>query len=118
MHRRSLLGIAAAALLVAAPTLFDTPAFGAQGKRVEHSQKVRHAHLKKVRHAYRPHRMRAADCWRMPWHWACTPEGFAIGAAPRYWGSCSRTWPGRGPWSGTRTRSRSGPRPRPRPCHR
>src|SRR2546421_378056 len=82
MHRRSLLGIAAAALLVAAPTLFDTPAFGAQGKRVEHSQKVRHAHLKKVRHAYRPHRMRAADCWRMPWHWACTPEGFAIGAAP------------------------------------
>src|SRR5437588_6760583 len=64
-------GVAAAVLVLATPTLLDTSAMSAQGKRIEHS--------KNVKHAYRVHRIRPAECLDMPWHRSCTRALSAFG---------------------------------------
>ena len=65
-------GVAAVVLILATPALLDTSAVGAQGKRIEHSKKIK-------QHAYRVNRIRPEECLYMPWHPSCVRSLSAFG---------------------------------------
>src|SRR5438552_2985232 len=96
-------GVAAAVLVLATPALLDTSAVSAQGKRIEHS--------KKVKHAYRVHRIRPEECLYMPWHRSCTSTLSAFGFVGPATGLGSSLGVGSGFGSGPGAGGGAGPGP-------